>query len=124
MMCDVGIARHRAQSYTAVCGAFDVCQVEMVEIDQHVGTLDVETHQVDHRGAAGDEPRARRQYVAYGFEGICRTAQFEQLHVLELAVSARILDGGDNIFVRSTATDVPAHRFGDIGVAGAARFRE
>jgi hypothetical protein len=54
----VGVAHQRTDAQAAVGGAFDLVEAEAVDVDQVRGRLDLQLHQVEQVGAAGNEARA------------------------------------------------------------------
>ncbi len=56
---EVGVAHHRADPQSAVVRRLDPVEAEAAHVDQMRRRLDLELHQVEQVGAAGDEARAR-----------------------------------------------------------------
>ena len=52
---EVGVTHERADPDAAVRGLFDPVERKVVDVDDHLWPLDVQLHQVEQRGAAGDE---------------------------------------------------------------------
>ena len=63
---EIRVAHHGADAEAAIGQLLDLVEREQVDIDQGLRRLHIQLHQVDQRGAAGDElrlPRARQGLV-------------------------------------------------------------
>ena len=61
---EIGVADQRADAQAAVRRRLDLVEAEAVDVDQVRRRLDLELHQIEQVGAAGDELRARRARAA------------------------------------------------------------
>jgi len=129
-MGEVGVADKGADAKTAVGQFLDGVEADTVDVDEPGGALDVEFHQIEQSGAAGDEADVRMSGGVYSLVGVGGAGISEEFHgasSITLQTSsavANVLDGGDNVGVGATTTDVAAHEFLDVSVGGAARLFE
>ena len=106
-----------------VAGGGDLSEVEVGDVDEGGGVLDVVLHQVDEVGSAAEELRSAGGDGVDGFVGGGGALVVEGIHARG---SFRCgADGGDDVGVGSAAADVAAHALADLvvgefGVGGVA----
>ena len=94
--------------------ALDLVQRQAVHVDEMRGLLDLELHEVEQVGAAGDEFGAGIARRGCRSGGRCRrTLVGERLHALPCG--RHFDDGLDDVRVRAAAADVAAHALADFG---------
>ena len=121
---DVGVADQGADAQAAIGRLLDLAQRQAADVDQVRRLLDVELHQVEQVGAAGDERRA-----GLGWPPASRPATSSAPLVGEgphARSPLRVRDGRHDLRIGRAAADVAAHPLADlraIGVAAPGRGR-
>src|SRR6185312_2332392 len=100
-----GVAHHGADPQAAVLLA-DLVERQARDIDDVLGRLGVDLHQVQQVGAAGQELGAGPAYRHQGGRHVDRAFVGEGAHGLGLS---GVEDGGDDVGIGGTAADVAAH---------------
>ena len=110
---EIGVAHQRADAQPALRRRLDLVEREAVHVDQVRRRLDLQLHQVEQVGAAGDELGA---WVARGSRrGLGRRVRAlvgEGLHALP---PGDLGDRLDDVGVGAAAADVAAHALADLG---------
>src|SRR6266851_2730990 len=123
---NVGVTGKRADDESAGWSGFDFVEGKAVDVDDLPGPLDIKFHEVDERGAAGDEADFSTLLGGGGFAPRLNSlvdggsaVELECIHgnllpCLWLGLFTRVLYRRDDVRVSATATDVAVHRLLDV----------
>src|SRR5580698_4012980 len=80
MMGQIGVADHGADAKTAVGELLDGVEADVVDVDESGGALNIEFHEVEQSGAAGDKADILIRGGADGLVSICGANIGEEFH--------------------------------------------
>src|ERR1700676_550909 len=127
VMGKVAVADHGADAQSSVRQSLNVVEWQVVNVHQCRGQHHIELHQIDQRGAAGDERRSGAGTALQCVRLASGLGIFERDHQFSSQVA--LLSGApqgpyrrENIGISTTPANVPSHALTEVVIGGTARL--